>query len=499
MKFIKLFIAATFAATLFSGCSEERLEEKPIDQFPLEEAITKESDMRNVLNGVYDQYSTSQGFGADVLVFGDLISDNVFITSSNTDISYRNTGFLNWSPDISDFAMLDEMYDGIILANLVINNTTLEETANVINLKGEARIARAVGYFYAVSFYSPNPTSGINQEYGVPLNLGTYDPRNTLPRATVAEVYNQIITDLTTAISTMTIDTPGNKGYLSKTAAKLLLSRVYLTRGGAGDYQKCVDLADEIIASANSNAPFNFVGVDPTQTQTVNSNNYYNYFVSPDKALSADQKETVWEINMDQNPSENPGINSALSTFYANNGSKRRFLFTESFYNSYPTTDFRKRLFNTAGTPSEGAGVPKGVWTRKYVVGVTVGGQSAPHTQNVKVMRLSEAYLNRIEALFKLGRLPEALTQLNAFATSRRGSTYTSATLTNILNERRKEFFGEGQRFFDLKRNNLGFAKTSNCYSIVCSVDANSKLFVIPMPLREMNVNPKMQQYPDWK
>ncbi len=498
MKFIKLFIAASFAVALFSGCSEERLDEKPIDQFPLEEAITKESDMRNVLNGVYDQYSTSQGFGADVLVFGDLISDNVFITSTNTDISYRNTGFLNWSSDISDFAMLDEMYDGIILANLVINNTTLEETPNVINLKGEARIARAVGYFYAVSFYSPNPTSGVNQEYGVPLNLGSYDPRNTLPRATVAEVYNQIILDLTTAINTMTTDSPGGKGYLSKTAAKLLLSRVYLTRGGAGDYQKAVDYADQIINAVPADpltGPFNFVTKDE----------YENYFSSPLISVNENRNETIWEINMDQTPSENPGVNSALSTFYANNGSKKRFLFTRSFYDSFPSTDVRKKLFNTVGTPNEGSGVARGVWTKKYVVAMQDDSNGpnntkpVPHTQNVKVFRMSEAYLNKIEALFKLGRLPEALTQLNTFALRRGGSTYTTATLANILTERRKEFFGEGQRFFDLKRNNLGFAKTSNCYSIVCSVEANSKLFVIPMPLREMNVNPNMQQYPDWR
>lgn len=499
MKFIKFFIAAGFAAASFSSCSEERLNEEPVDQFPIEQAITKESDMRNVLNGVYDQYSTSQGFGANIIAFGDLISDNVFITSTNTDVAYRNTGFLNWSSDISDFAMLDELYDGIILSNLVINNTSLKETDNVINYKAEARIARALGYFYAVSYYSPNPTSGVNQQYGVPLNLGEYDPRVKLPRATVSQVYDQIITDLTTALNTMTTEAVDNKGYLGKMAARLLLSRVYLTRGQAGDYQKSIDLANQIIAMANPDTSFDFVGVDPAKTPAQNTLDYYNYFANTDKALTANQKETVWEVNMDQNPSENPGVNNALSSFYANNGSKKRFLFTNTFYSSFPTNDIRKGLFNTAGTPNEGVGIPKGVWTRKYVVNVTVGGSNAPHTQNVKVLRMSEAYLNKIEALYKLGRLPEALTELNSFAAKRRGTTYTTATLENILTERRKEFFGEGQRFFDLKRNNLGFTRSTNCYSIVCSVEGNSRLFVIPMPLREMNVNPNMEQYPDWK
>ncbi len=502
MKLFKYFIAATISAALFSSCSEERLIEDPVDQFPIEQAITKESDMRNLLNGVYDQYSSSRGFGADILAFGDLISDNVFITSTNTDVAFRNTGFLNWSADISDFGMLDELYDGIILANLVINSNKLEETPNVINYKGEARIARALGYFYAVSFYSPNPTSGVNQEYGVPLNLGVYNPQIKLPRATVSEVYDQIITDLTTAINTMTIDIPQDKGYLSKTAAKLLLSRVYLTRGQAGDYQKAIQYADEVIDVAGDNrgqGSFRFVGMDPDKTFNENKEDYVNYFSAADKALTANRPETVWEINMDQTASENPGVNEALSSFYANNGSKRRFLFTSNFYSSFVTNDMRRGLLNNVGTPNEGVGVPRGVWTRKYVVAVTVNGTSAPHTQNVKVLRMSEAYLNKMEALFKLGRTPEALTELNAFTTKRGGTAYTSATLNNILNERRKEFFGEGQRFFDLKRNNLGFTRSTNCYSIVCSVEGNSRLFIIPMPLREMNVNPNMTQYPDWR
>ncbi|MBP3839755.1 MAG: RagB/SusD family nutrient uptake outer membrane protein, partial [Chryseobacterium sp.] len=101
-------------------------------------------------------------------------------------------------------------------------------------------------------------------------------------------------------------------------------------------------------------------------------------------------------------------------------------------------------------------------------------------------------------ALFKSGNTALALTELNNFALSRGAQAYTAVSLENILNERRKEFFAEGHRFFDLKRNNLGFAKVTNCYSIVCEVAPNDKLFVIPMSLRERNINLNMTQYPGW-
>ena len=482
MKLTKLLIAGAFTSLLLlPSCSEDRLIETPVDQFPIEDAIRSESDMRSLLNGVYDQYSSSAAFGADVLAFGDLISDNVFITSLPTDVAYRTTGFLNWSADVSDFGMLDDFYDGIVLANTVINNTALPDTPNVHNLKGEARIARAVGYFYAVSFYGPNPTSGGNQEFGVPLNLGNYDPNQQLPRASVAEVYDQIILDLTTALNIMTSETPANKGFLSPTAARLLLSRVYLTRGQAGDYEKSILYADQVI---NSAAPggFDFVTKDK----------YVTYFNSNNMDLNENQPETVWEINMNSTASENPGINSSLASFYESSGSKKRFLFTQNFFNMFPASDIRKSLFTSAGVPEQDD--PKGVWIKKYIRTTNQG----PFAQNIKIFRMSEAKLNRIEALFKSGNAATALIELNNFAVSRGGTTYAAATLENILTERRKEFFGEGQRFFDLKRNNLGFARLTNCYSIVCEVAADSKLFVIPMPLREMNINTNMTQYPGW-
>lgn len=483
MNFNKFLFTGILSSTLLLlSCSEDRLIEEPVDQFLIKDAIRTEADMRSVLNGVYDQYSSASGFGTDIIAFGDLISDNVFITANPGDVAYKNTGFLNWSADISDFNMLDELYDGIILSNVVINNTSLPSSEEVSNLKGEARIARALGYFYAVSYYSPNPTSNQNQEFGVPLNLGDYNPNAQLPRATVDQVYDQIITDLTTALELMNNETPINKGYLSPTAARLLLSRVYLTRGKAGDYQKSVDYANLVINGTGGGA-FDFV----------NRAGYVSYFTASNIMQSENQPETVWEINMTSQASENPGINSSLSSFYEFNGSKKRFLFTQGFYNTFPTTDIRKSLFNSSSVPNDDD--PKGIWTRKYFRNTSEG----PFAQNIKVLRMSEVKLNKIEALYKLGNMGAALTELNAFAVERGGTPYTAATLDNILSERRKEFFAEGHRFFDLKRNNLGFERLTNCYSIVCSVPANDRLFVIPMPLRELNINVNMVQYPDWK
>lgn len=487
MKINKIFITAVTALFLVASCSEERLNEMPVDKILTEDLIKSERDMEMMVNGIYSSFSSSAVFGANALIFGDLVSDNTFISKIATDTAFRNTGELNWSGESSDFGgLLRGFYSAIVNANLVINNKSLEENDVVLNYKGEAKIARGLALFYAVSFYSPDPKSGVYQEFGVPLNLNNYDPEAKLKRASVEEVYVQVIKDLTEGIDMMTNELPGNsKGHLSPTAAKLLLSRVYLTRGQAGDYQKAVGYADEVIASAGT-------------FERVSKADYAKYFTSQDPLVSENQPETVWEINMNDMPGGNPGVNDALASLYANNGAKKRFLFRANFRNSFVGNgDVRKGLLILGAAPIDDN--PKGVWTTKYVKDMRKGpsGSKAEYSQNVKVLRMSEANLNRIEARFKLhGASPDLLAELNAFAQSRGGQTYTSVTIENILTERKKEFFGEGQRFFDLKRNGLGFSNTDNCYSVICDVPSTSKVFVFPMPLTELNSNPNMTQYP---
>src|SRR5690606_24834472 len=120
------------------------------------------------------------------------------------------------------------------------------------------------------------------------------------------------------------------------------------------------------------------------------------------------------------------------------------------------------------------------------------------YVRDVKILRYSEAYLNRIEGLYLAGQNAQALTELNAFAASRNGSLYTGADLLNdILTERAKELYGEGHRFFDLKRHNLPVVIPSNC-TINCTIPAGDKLFVFPNPQGALDSNANLKQYPGY-
>lgn len=98
-------------------------------------------------------------------------------------------------------------------------------------MMGENYYLRALSYFLLVNEfaqpYSNNPT----QNPGLPLKLNS-DP-NDMPasRATVAEVYDQVVKDLKDAITYLTLEsgeTPKDNIYATKEAAEALLARVYL-------------------------------------------------------------------------------------------------------------------------------------------------------------------------------------------------------------------------------------------------------------------------------
>src|SRR5699024_12435995 len=102
---------------------------------------------------------------------------------------------------------------------------------------------RSLMYVYLTNVfgrpYDQNPESSLS----VPLKLAD-DPFENLPRATVAEVYEQIETDLLKSL-TLFKEYKSNI-YGSQYAAEALLARVYLYMG---DNEKAIEYANKVIDS----------------------------------------------------------------------------------------------------------------------------------------------------------------------------------------------------------------------------------------------------------
>ena len=128
-------------------------------------------------------------------------------------------------------------------------------------------------------------------------------------------------------------------------------------------------------------------------------------------------------------------------------------LATKAFYDTYTATDTRKGLIS----PDVRSGQ---LGTAHYIVKYPIDNVNL---DDVKVVRFSEAYLILAEAYYNLGDVANANVTLNKFSVNRDpNKVYASSgaqVLTDILDERAKEFAFEGYRFWDLTRLGYTFVK----------------------------------------
>jgi hypothetical protein len=505
MKKYIFIISTLLVFAVGNSCRESDLELFPTNQDEIV-SIKTEKQLQMLLNGGYLQITSTSLFGTKAMLFGDLMSDNLFVSNANP--SFLNTYNFNFNanqqPEFGGF--YSGLYDIIMNCNLVINNTVVPINPNVTRIKGEAKTLRAFAYFTLLNYYSASPASATNQEVGVPLVLENYDVNIKPARVTIAKVYDQIIKDLNEAL-TETDAITKKKIYLGQNAAKLILSRVYLTRRAPGDAQKVLQLSDQLIASAN--ALYIAPDIDPDKPKPLNpfvvngtpiiGADYNYYFSGSNDAIAENHPETIWELELtkDNDPVTGIGANIAIPAYYNRTDSKKSLLFNAAFYTSFAPADVRRGsggggLLTSIGVPI--LDDPKGYWTNKYPKFT----QEGNYFRNIKIFRFSEAYLNRFEALLLSGQNATALAELNRFALSRKGNVYTGTDLLkNIMTERGKEFYAEGQRFLDLKRNNLPILRPSNCGTI-CTIPAGDKRFVIPVSQEALNANANLKQYPGY-
>ncbi|MFT6810772.1 MAG: hypothetical protein ACJA01_004017 [Saprospiraceae bacterium] len=155
----------------------------------------------------------------------------------------------------STIAQLQDLWDVLYLeinrANTVISRAEFVEGIDA-SLKaqrvGEAKFIRGLMLFYAVQQWGDIP---------MPLEETTSASKEVI-RVPSAEVYSQIIADLTEAESVLPQQSATDWGRVTKGAAQFVLARVYLTRGwnfggslggGNADFGMALANADKVIAA----------------------------------------------------------------------------------------------------------------------------------------------------------------------------------------------------------------------------------------------------------
>ncbi|KFF15735.1 RagB/SusD family nutrient uptake outer membrane protein [Chryseobacterium sp. JM1] len=391
---------------------------------------------------------------------GETSSDDYYLTDADYNgLSFEATKRLHiWMPDnvaspISSGNDWSTCYRSIYICNAVLfnmqdKNFTGEQADNI---RGQALALRAFRYLDAAQIWCPayNPqTAGI--DLGLPLRL---DPDMNIPsvRSTVKQTYDQIISDLQTAIPLL-LPKQISGMRISRAAAYGLLARTYLFMG---DYNNALQNTLQALSINNDLMDFN----------TLNPNADY--------------------------PIEEMNKEILLWTALTYESHLMPAKIPDHIYQMYDNNDLRKTIFFRKNTVNE-------VLFKGYYNNV-----NGP----IVSVATDELYLIAAECNVRLNKIQEGMGYLNNLLVKRwKTGTYIPLTansqaeaLNIILKERRKELLIRGLRWSDLKRYNRDGANITLTRTVngqTYTLPPNDLRYAIAIPediitLTEMPQNPR--------
>src|SRR5580765_8714670 len=102
---------------VFSSCKKSFLDLRPYTSVSSDVAITNESDMQAALNGAYGNMNSANLYGRSTPLFGDLVSDNVYISTINSN-RYLDFFQINYTvTDVNMQGIWQSAYSTILRAN----------------------------------------------------------------------------------------------------------------------------------------------------------------------------------------------------------------------------------------------------------------------------------------------------------------------------------------------------------------------------------------------
>jgi hypothetical protein len=477
----KFLVLLPFFVTF--SCSDA-YEIEQANELLFDDAFQNINDIESGFNGAFISYSPDR----DVLQFNDLFTDNLRAGAFNNGQGSQVYNFLiQPNSDIAEgiwtnrYATINRINRVLLAYDKLYSTFSTTDKQFADHLKGNLLALRALCHFdlfqyYTVDYRNLNSPSVIKMDF-VPKQFSDVFPRNN-----VQEILSFIKSDITTALPLIN-NTPTNTkigpyntvAHLRVSAVNFLRCKVALIEG---DYPTAETLATSLAASnAMSNAA-----------------------VYPQIFTDESAGETIFRLN------RLPGNFGAASLFFFNSAGglpTDPFLqVSKQLFESYASNDIRRNVVvRNVDLNSDR------YWVNKYR-----GSTNGPTLSHIKIYRSSELRLILAECFARSGNFPGAALQLKALRDIRHTSPTTlstfvnlNAALTEILDERRKEFCFEGYRFLDLKRLgkeiNLGINRLpvdAATFSAPTSLSSSDYRLTLPIPANEIFSNPTIVQNPNY-
>ncbi len=430
-------------ALLVTGTSCKKFLDTTAEGVQTNEKFFKtQAQLNAALNSSYAVLTSSALYGNHMLGRMGLDADQGFSTNAS---DLNDVGGYNvQADDTKVLAFWKALYLGINQANLVlenINKPVMDEVSRA-KIKGEALFLRGYYHYLLVSNFGSVPvvlTSAINTTELFPA------------RTQIAQVYQQILSDMTAAADLVDdIQTLNYAGKVTKSAAWGILARVCLQMAGqplndASKYADAMTWAKKVIDATAGHS------LNPSYEQI-----FINY--AQDKY---DIKESIWEVEFWSDGGSTNGSNAGLvginngirQTADANIGYAAGYVHpTKALYDSYEEQDQRRdwniASFYYSGYPAEKISWPstavfqrnEGKFRREYET--VTPKQNGRSPQNFPLLRFSDVLLMYAEAVNQVNNGPtvEVINYVNQIRKRSIILTNTSKLRAIIVNNGGKSY-----------------------------------------------------------
>ncbi|MCT4601705.1 MAG: RagB/SusD family nutrient uptake outer membrane protein [Marinifilum sp.] len=456
----KIYIIIVFFLAFFTACEDE-LDTTPFQSIDENDVFTSLSGFENAITGVYDGLQDADVYGANVIQDAEIKAQYVLWGGSFTsysEISAKEMATVNaestrlWVDGYFAINSANKVLDALASSDLNTPEFNLEKD----RIKGEAFFARGILYYELVRNFGLPYNASSSTDPGVPIILkGTSnltDAQEMAGRATVNQVYDQVISDLKEA--EVLLPSVTNAVRASMYSAKAFLARVYLSKK---DYTNASNYANEVI----DNGGFSLDG-------------------NPASSFGpASTQESVFAIihtSTDNLSNDNAGLNDYFSPL-----ERADISIPQSTLDLFADGDLRlSSLFIE---------VDDQMWSNKWIA----------DDANLPIIRLAEMYLISAESLYELGGSEGDASDMLNVIRNRASLDDITVTGTDLRDSIRmefiREFIAEGHAVYDLQRWQLpvGFSDGS-----LATVPWNDPSLVFPIPQREIDVNPNLGQNPGY-
>lgn len=445
------------SAVLLAVAACEALDQEPSTSVTTDTAIVSVEDLANAVNGAYyvATYGTTMTVASEMAFYADLVGPDSYQPASSGQNASRLAGFAMTANDT--YNAYYYLYAAIASVNNAIEKAALlDDQEAAAPYVAELYAMRGLFHFHLATYFAPIPTSGSENKMGLVLADKVFDIGYVGERASLEDTYAFIIGDFTTAVETG-LNKEKNPGHMNYWAALALRARANLY---AGNYAEALADAREVL----DESPYVLYTID----------NYTKVW----------SQEGADEMIMEYLQTDTYNAQRYAPGYYTSPRGYSEYGVSPDFYEwiqSDPSDVRSKMVADYSVAPDGDQDFHVGYYPLKYPGNA---GASVPaYVNNVKVIRLSEVLLIAAEAALAQGE--DAAGFINTLRTNRIEGYLGvgSVTLDDILNERRKELFAEGQIAFDYWRNGKTVVNGS------LSTGPQSYRTVLPVPKEEVDLS----------